>query len=165
MSQFWSALISLVFRLSVQFWTNRLVTPTWARLLVCPGPLWRARFSISENYAAFLCKSPMETSLTSPIEMSRSSVCERPIEVAWNDGDHDEPQRADAPAGADRYWRWTAFGRGRYRADRRWPKTDLPIARGVSSSRRGRSDFAQAWPDQQPCSWSGIPRDRAGYRG
>src|SRR5271168_5386908 len=78
----------------------------------------------------------MKTSLASPIEMSRSSVCERPIEVAWNDGDHDEPQRADAPAGTDRYWRWTAFGRGRYRADRRWPKTDLPIARGVSSSRR-----------------------------
>src|SRR5271166_524424 len=49
------------------------------------------------------CKSPMETSLTSPIEMSRSSVCERPIEVAWDDGDHGEPQRADAPAGADRY--------------------------------------------------------------
>jgi transposase-like protein len=37
------------------------------------------------------CKSPMETSLASPIEMSRSSICERPIEVAWNDGDHDEP--------------------------------------------------------------------------
>ena len=53
-------------------------------------------------YAAEPCKSPMETSLASPIEMSRSSVCERPIEVAWDDGDHDEPQRADAPAGADR---------------------------------------------------------------
>jgi hypothetical protein len=23
--------------------------------------------------------------------------------VAWDDGDHDEPQRADAPAGADRH--------------------------------------------------------------
>jgi len=23
--------------------------------------------------------------------------------VAWDDGDHDEPQQVDAPAGADRY--------------------------------------------------------------
>ena len=38
------------------------------------------------------CKSPIETSLASSIEVSRSSICERPIEVAWNDGDHDEPQ-------------------------------------------------------------------------
>jgi hypothetical protein len=32
--------------------------------------------------------------------MSRSSVCLRLVEVAWDDGDHDEPQRVDAPAGA-----------------------------------------------------------------
>jgi hypothetical protein len=34
-------------------------------------------------------------------------------------------------------------GRGRYRADRRWPKTDLPIARCVSSppADRGRCRF------------------------
>lgn len=54
--------------------------------------------------ASWVCKSPMEMSLASPIEMSRSSVWVRFIEVAWNDGDHDELQRADAPAGADRYW-------------------------------------------------------------
>jgi hypothetical protein len=48
------------------------------------------------------CRSPIETSPASPIEMSRSSVCLRLIEVAWDDGDHDELQRTDAPAGADR---------------------------------------------------------------
>ncbi len=42
------------------------------------------------------CRSPIETSPASPIEMSRSSVCLRLVEVAWHDGDHDEPQRADA---------------------------------------------------------------------
>jgi hypothetical protein len=49
------------------------------------------------------CRSPIETSPASPIEMSRSSVCLRLVGVAWDDGDHDEPQGADAPAGADRY--------------------------------------------------------------
>jgi hypothetical protein len=52
--------------------------------------------------ADICCRSPIETSSASPIEMSRSSVCLRLIEVAWDDGDHDEPQRAGAPAGADR---------------------------------------------------------------
>lgn len=48
------------------------------------------------------CRSPIETSPASPIEMSRSSVRVRLVGVAWHDGDHDEPQRADPPAGADR---------------------------------------------------------------
>src|SRR5260370_5042922 len=48
------------------------------------------------------CRSPIETSPASPIEMSRSSIRLRLVEVAWNGGDHDEPQRADTPAGADR---------------------------------------------------------------
>jgi hypothetical protein len=42
------------------------------------------------------CRSPIETSPASPKEMSRSLVCLRLVEVAWGDGDHDEPQRADA---------------------------------------------------------------------
>jgi len=46
------------------------------------------------------CRSPIETSPASPIEMSRSLVCLRLVGVAWHDGDRDEPQRADAPAGA-----------------------------------------------------------------
>ena len=33
--------------------------------------------------------------------MSGSSVCLRLVGVAWDDGDHDEPQGADASAGAD----------------------------------------------------------------
>src|SRR5258707_15271595 len=53
--------------------------------------------------ARIICRSPIETSPASPIEMSRSLVCLRLVEVAWDDGDHDEPQRADAPAGADRH--------------------------------------------------------------
>src|SRR5712671_6252960 len=61
------------------------------------------RFSPITGYATLQCRSPMETSPASPIEMSRSTVCLRLVEVAWDDGDHDEPQRADAPAGADRY--------------------------------------------------------------
>jgi len=68
-----------------------------------------ANFGLSQTdvaYAAFHgegpCRSPIETSPASPIEMSRSSVCLRLIEVAWDDGDHDELQRTDAPAGADR---------------------------------------------------------------
>jgi hypothetical protein len=48
------------------------------------------------------CRSPIETSPASPIEMSRSTVGMRLVGVAWDDGDHDEPQRADASAGADR---------------------------------------------------------------
>jgi Response regulator receiver domain len=55
-------------------------------------------------------------------------------------------QGADASAGADRCWRQTAIGRGCYGADRGWPKTGLPAARCVPSSRCGRSDFAEAWP-------------------
>ena len=54
------------------------------------------------DYPTITCRSPVETSPASPIEMSRSSVCLRLVEVAWDDGDHDEPQRADPPAGADR---------------------------------------------------------------
>jgi Resolvase, N terminal domain len=54
------------------------------------------------SYRAWPCRSPIETSPASPIEMSRSSVFLRLVEVAWDDGDHDEPQRAGAPAGADR---------------------------------------------------------------
>jgi hypothetical protein len=34
--------------------------------------------------------------------MSRSTVCQRLVGVAWDDGDRDEPQRVDAPAAADR---------------------------------------------------------------
>src|SRR5271155_5509101 len=34
----------------------------------------------------------------------------------------------DAPAGADRYWRRTAIGRGRHWADWVWTKADLPAA-------------------------------------
>lgn len=49
----------------------------------------------------FDCRSPIGTSPASPIEMSRSSVCLRLVEVAWDDGDHDEPQGVDAPAGAN----------------------------------------------------------------
>src|SRR4029077_14705587 len=48
-------------------------------------------------------RSPIEKSPASQIEMSRSLVCLRLVEVAWDDGDHDEPQRAGAPAGADRH--------------------------------------------------------------
>jgi hypothetical protein len=47
-----------------------------------------------------VCRSPIETSPASPIEMSRSSVCLRLVEVAWDDGDHDELQRGDTPPGA-----------------------------------------------------------------
>jgi hypothetical protein len=36
--------------------------------------------------AIYACRSPIETSPVSPIEMSRSSVCLRPVEVAWDDG-------------------------------------------------------------------------------
>src|SRR6266850_6460357 len=49
------------------------------------------------------CRSPIETSPSSPIEMSRSTVGMGLVEVAWDDGDHDEPQRAGASAGVDRY--------------------------------------------------------------
>src|SRR5204863_10218323 len=56
----------------------------------------------NKYYATFLCRSPIETSPTSTKEMSRSSVCLRFVEVAWDDGDHDEPQRVDASAGGDR---------------------------------------------------------------
>jgi len=69
----------------------------------CPAQL----FSRSGRYATLACRSPIEASPASPIEMSRSSVCLRPVEVAWDDGDHDEPQRSDAPAGADRCRRRT----------------------------------------------------------
>jgi hypothetical protein len=54
------------------------------------------------DYAIYPCRPPIETSPASPIEMSRSSVCLRLVEVAWDDGDHDEPQRVEASAGADR---------------------------------------------------------------
>src|SRR5271166_4963972 len=74
------------------------------------------------------CRSPIETSPASPIEMSRSSVCVRLVGVAWDDGDHDEPQRADAPAGADRCCRRTPVGRRRDRTNWRRAKTDLPTA-------------------------------------
>ena len=37
--------------------------------------------------------------------MSRSSIRLRLVEVAWNDGDHDEPQRADTPAGEGQRYR------------------------------------------------------------
>src|SRR6266849_4174429 len=50
-----------------------------------------------------ICRSPIETSPASPIEMSRSTVGVGLVGVAWDDGDHDEPRRADTPAGADRY--------------------------------------------------------------
>src|SRR6202035_4500759 len=59
--------------------------------------------SIIRKARRLACRSPIETSPASPIEMSRSLVCLRLVEVAWDDGDHDEPQRADAPAGADRH--------------------------------------------------------------
>ena len=60
--------------------------------IIADGSLWCDR----------RCRSPIETSPASPIEMSRSSVCLRVVEVAWDDGDHDEPQRADPPTGVDR---------------------------------------------------------------
>src|SRR5437667_2336577 len=75
-----------------------------------------------------MCRSPIETSPASPIEMSRSSVRVRLVEVAWDDGDHDEPQRADAPAGADRCCRRTPVCRRCQGSDRSWPKEDLPAA-------------------------------------
>jgi hypothetical protein len=72
----------------------------------CPSPrgchLYFARRVTFLSCADIGCRSPIETSPASPIEMSRSSVCLRLIEVAWDDGDHDEPQRADPPTGADR---------------------------------------------------------------
>src|ERR1700736_5976651 len=72
----------------------------------CPSPtgchLYFARRVTFLSCADINCRSPIETSPASPIEMSRSSVCLRLIEVARDDGDHDEPQRADPPAGADR---------------------------------------------------------------
>jgi hypothetical protein len=49
------------------------------------------------------CRSPIETSSASPTEMSRSTVGLGLVGVAWDDGDHDEPRRADTAAGADRY--------------------------------------------------------------
>ena len=58
-----------------------------ALALLCNGVNFK-----NSPYALLVCKSPIETSLASPIEVSRSLICERPIEVAWNDGDHDEPQ-------------------------------------------------------------------------
>src|SRR4051794_398776 len=65
-------------------------------------PVEIATFGETRIASEYCCRSPIETSPASPIEMSRSSVCLRLIEVAWDDGDHDEPQRADPPAGADR---------------------------------------------------------------
>src|SRR5271169_110795 len=53
-------------------------------------------------YATLTCRSPIETSPASPIEMSRSTVWVGLVGVAWDDGDHDEPQGADPSAGADR---------------------------------------------------------------
>src|SRR3984893_7895078 len=49
-----------------------------------------------DRFIRLPCRSPIETSPASPIEMSRSSVCLRLVEVAWDDGDHDEHGRADA---------------------------------------------------------------------
>ena len=110
------------------------------------------------------CRSPIETSPASPIEMSRSSVCLRLVGVAWDDGDYDEPQRADAPAGADRYCRRTAIGFGRHGAARSWTKTGLPAARCVPRLRPGRSDLSEARRAEQSGSGFGVPRDRAGHR-
>src|SRR5690349_919161 len=76
------------------------------------------RFTIMGNYVTLTCRSPIETSPASPIEVSRSSVCLRLVEVAWDDGDHDEPQRADPPSGVNRCCRRTPIGRRRDRADR-----------------------------------------------
>src|SRR5512133_1443541 len=103
------------------------------------------------------CRSPIETSPASPIEMSRSTVGMRLVGVAWDDGDHDEPHRADASAGTDRHCRWTAIGGGRDGVDRGWAKTDLSSAGCISNSRYGRLDFAEAWPTQQPSTGRGVP--------
>ena len=106
-----------------------------------PGPCASAApFVINSSYATLRCRSPIETSPASPIEMSRSSVCLRLVRVAWDDGDHDEPQGADAPAGADRYCRRTAIGCGRHGAARSWTKTGLTAAGCISSS---RCDFSR----------------------
>ena len=110
------------------------------------------------------CRSPIETSPASPIEMSRSSVCLRLVGVAWDDGDYDELQGADAPAGADRYCRRTAIGCGRHGADWRWTKTGLPAARCVPRLRPGRPDLSEARRAEQPGSGCGVPRDRVGHR-
>src|SRR5260370_11267669 len=61
-----------------------------------PFTLQCPEFSRIANYASFDCRSPIETSPASPIEMSRSPVCVRLVGVARHDGDHDELQRADA---------------------------------------------------------------------
>jgi hypothetical protein len=61
----------------------------------------RTELYIMALYATLDCRSPIETSPASPIEMSRSSVGVGLVGVAWDDGDHGERQGADAPAGAD----------------------------------------------------------------
>src|ERR1700730_15000425 len=115
-------------------------------------------------YATFDCRSLIETSPASPIEMSRSSVCVRLVGVAWDDGDHDEPQRADAPAGADRCCRRTPVGRRRDRTYWRRAKTDLPTAASLPCWWCGRSGFPQARRTEQSGSGFSVPRDRAGHR-
>ena len=91
--------------------------------------------------------------------MSRSTVGMRLVGVAWDDGDHDEPHRADASAGTDRHCRRTAIGGGRDGAGRGWAKTDLSSAGCISNSRCGRLDFAEAWPTQQPSDPPTDPRE------
>jgi hypothetical protein len=63
-------------------------------------PVQQFRNTVGKNTS---CRSPIETSPASPIEMSRSTIGMRLVGVAWDDGDHDEPQGANASAGADRH--------------------------------------------------------------
>jgi hypothetical protein len=88
--------------------------------------------------------------------MSRSTVGTGLVGVAWDDGGHDEPQGADAPAGADRCRGWTSIRRERCGADGDWAQTGLPAAGCVSNLRARGSHFAQARPSQQPSSGCGV---------
>ena len=80
---------------SVQTWLLTISDET-------AGWTWMQTFQYQSSMAS-ACRSPIETSLASPIEMSHSTVGVGLVGVAWDDGDHDEPRRADTPAGADRY--------------------------------------------------------------
>src|SRR5277367_2187355 len=147
MSQFWSALISLVFRLSVQFWTNRLVTPTWARLLVCPGPLWRARFSISENYAAFLCNRNIEKTPLCKVDVTLPGV--RGASGVRDDGGVDEQKGIRPARGLAGRSVWSSAYRGRLRVTPSEAAPGLSSAGWFETRRRGQPGLEAARPAEQ----------------
>ena len=60
--------------------------------------------------------------------MARSTVGVGLVGVAWASGDHDKPQRIDAPAGDWSISLTDACRCGRRGADRRWANTDLSAA-------------------------------------